>query len=273
MEISKLREKLHLSASSISDYIDCGLMYKLGRILKLQPETRPDALEFGSAIHKVIAEYYRNKLEGEILPLFDLQILFEALWKKATENGPEITYKEGKDANILLQEGKQLLAAYYKTLPRDNFQVIAIEEPFQFTLPNLPVPIIGVLDLVEEDESGAILITDWKTSSHAYSADEVDKNLQITIYHMAARANGYRDREILLRFDCLIKTRVPKFEQYYTTRSEIDEIRAAKKIRYVWEGITKGVFIPNDNQWKCKGCSYKNACDEWFKKEEEETSL
>jgi len=267
MELNEMRKKPHLSASSINDYLDCGLLYKLGRILKLQPEIRPDALEFGSIIHKVLAEFYKHKLEGEIVPLLDLQILFEALWKKATENGPEITYKDGKNAEILLHEGKNLLSAYYQKLPRDDFQVIAIEEPFQFTLPNFPIPIIGVLDLVEEDEAGAIIITDWKTSSHAYSADEVDKHLQLTVYHLAARANGYSDREILLRFHCLIKTKAPKFEEYFTTRSEIDEIRAAKKIRHVWEGISKGVFIPNES-WKCKGCSYKGHCDAWFAKEE-----
>ncbi len=268
MDMQELRKEPHLSASSISDYLDCSLLYKLGRVLKLQPETRPDALEFGSAIHKVIAEYYRHKLEGKIVPLEDLLILFEALWKKATENGPEITFKEGKNAQILLQDGKTLLATYYKSLPRDNFQVIAIEEPFQFSLANIPVPIIGQLDLVEEDESGTIIITDWKTSGHAYSDDEVDKNLQITIYNMAARANGYKDREMLLRFDCLIKTKVSKFEQYYTTRSEMDEMRAMKKIRHVWDGISKEVFIPNES-WKCKGCSYKNACDEWFMEKED----
>ncbi|MGA2226786.1 MAG: PD-(D/E)XK nuclease family protein, partial [Syntrophobacteraceae bacterium] len=142
MELNEMRKKPHLSASSINDYLDCGLLYKLGRILKLQPEIRPDALEFGSIIHKVLAEFYKHKLEGEIVPLLDLQILFEALWKKATENGPEITYKDGKNAEILLHEGKNLLSAYYQKLPRDDFQVIAIEEPFQFTLPNFPIPII-----------------------------------------------------------------------------------------------------------------------------------
>lgn len=268
MEISELRKKPHLSASGINDYLGCGLLYKLGRVLKLKSEIRPDNLEFGSIIHPVLAEFYRNKLLGEIVPLFDLQILFEALWKEATRTGPKITYKEGKNAQILLQDGKNLLSAYYQKLPREDFQVLAIEEPFQFSLPNLPVPIIGVLDLVEEDESGSIIITDWKTASKAYSEDDINKNLQLTIYHMAARANGYKDREILLRFHCLIKTKTPRFEEYYTTRAEIDEIRTTKKIRHVWEGISKGVFIPNES-WKCKGCSYKNACHEWFLNEEE----
>jgi putative RecB family exonuclease len=62
----------------------------------------------------------------------------------------------------------------------------------------------------------------------------------------------------------LIKTKTPKFEQYYTTRSEVDERRLAKKIIQVWDGISKGVFVPNDGHWKCKGCAYKKACDEWL---------
>ncbi len=94
--------------------------------------------------------------------------------------------------------------------------------------------------------------------------NEVNQNLQMTIYHLAARANGYGDREILLRLDCLIKTKVPKFEQFYTTRADWDERKMVKKIMAVWDGITKGVFIPNDTSWKCKGCGHKTACREWF---------
>ena len=51
MELTDLRKVAHLSASSINDYIDCGLLYKFGRIDKIQPNFKPDALEFGSAIH------------------------------------------------------------------------------------------------------------------------------------------------------------------------------------------------------------------------------
>jgi putative RecB family exonuclease len=39
------------------------------------------------------------------------------------------------------------------------------------------------------------------------------------MYQIAAKQNGFADREILLRFDALIKTKTPKFEQYWTTRS------------------------------------------------------
>ena len=267
MDISDLRKEPHLSASSINDYIDCGLLYKLGRIDKLPPEFRSSDLEFGSGIHKALEAYYQEKLQGNLLSVKELQTIFEKAWREAVEGKKDIRYSEGKDFETLLLEGKELLTVCYNKIQTDKqFKVIGVEEPFSFNLEGCPVPIIGAMDLIEEDESDTLIITDWKTSGRAYSNDEVDKNFQLTLYQMAAKKAGYIEREMLLKFDCLIKTKTPKFEPYYTTRSERDEIRAAKKIREVWDGITKGVFIPNDgsSNWKCKGCAYKKACDDWF---------
>lgn len=273
MDISELRKGPHLSASAIGDYIDCGLLYKLGRIDKLLMEFRSDSLEFGSVIHRVLEEYYRMKMEGEILSAKELHQIFEKYWREAAEGKEDIRYSEGKDFNTLLLEGKELLTVCYNKIQHDRqFKVITVEEPFSFTIEGCPVPIIGAIDLIEEDDSESLVITDWKTSSRAYSNDEVDRNFQLTLYQIAAKKNGYVDREILLKFDCLIKTKTPKFEPYYTTRSETDELRAAKKIIEVWNGINKGVFIPNDgtSNWKCKGCAYKKACDDWFRREANE---
>lgn len=269
MELSDLRAVPHLSASSIGDYLDCGLLYKLGRIDKFKPETKSDALEFGTAIHIVLGEIYQQKMAGIDLTIKEIHESFEKHWTRIADGRDDIKYAEGKDFNTLLLEGKELLTTYYHRRPDDRFNIIAIEEPFRFTLEGCDLPIIGAMDLIEEDSSGTIIVTDFKTSSRAYSIDEVDRNFQLTLYQIAAKAMGYADREILLRFDCFIKTKTPKFEQYYTTRSESDEIRARRKIIEVANGISRGVFIPNDSpsNWKCKGCSFKKPCDDWFMKE------
>ena len=265
MDIADLKKEPHLSATGVGDYLECSMIFLLGRIERLQPEFTADSLEFGAAIHKVLAEFYQEKMVGEKLLLKQLHQSFEKHWTVSAEGRDDIRYAEGKDFETLLREGKELLTAYYHKLPEDNFTILAIEEPFSFTIEDLHVPIIGVVDLIEQDEAGTIVITDWKTSSRAYSADEVDQNFQLTVYQMGMKENGFGDREILLRLDCLVKTKTPKFEQYYTIRrSETDERKAAKKIIQVWEGIEKGVFIPNDTSWRCKNCPYKNHCDEWF---------
>jgi len=266
MELSELRKTAHLSASAVSDYLDCSLLYKFGRIDKIKPAFIPDAMEFGSAIHLVLAEINQQRMVGISLSVKEIQDSFEKHWTKLAKNNPSIKYDKGKSFEILMLEGKELLSTYYHKRPNDGFNVIGVEESFSINLKGCPVPIIGAIDLIEEDSSGTIIVTDYKTTGRAYSNDEVDKNFQLTLYQIAVKQSGFANREILLKFDCLIKTKTPKFEPYYTTRNEVDEKRAIRKIIEVHKGISKGVFIPNDStsNWKCKGCSFKKPCDEWF---------
>ncbi|MBM4305117.1 MAG: PD-(D/E)XK nuclease family protein [Deltaproteobacteria bacterium] len=261
MDIKELRRLPHLSASSVGDYLDCGLLYKLSRIDKIKPEFKPDALEFGSAIHLVLAEFYKQKMIGNKLSLKDVQEAFEGFWRELAEDNSDIQYAEGKDFETLLREGKELLIPWYNRVSENEFKVIGVEEPFILSLRELAVPILGYVDLIEEDESGTIIITDHKASGRSYSNDETDKNLQLTLYQIAVKANGFQGREILLKFDCLIKTKQPKFDQFWTSRTEQEEKRAIKKVQEVWNGIHKEVFIPNDGHWKCKGCGFKKHCD------------
>ncbi len=264
LDLTEYRAKPHLSASSTSDYIDCGLLYRFGRVDKIKPEFKSDALELGSVIHLVLAEFYNQRKIGNKLLLKEVQESFEAFWREHAEDNPDIQYSEGKNFETLLLEGKELLTPWYNKLPENEFKVIAVEDPFILTLRELAVPVIGYIDLIEEDESGTIIVTDFKTAGKNYSNDDTDKNLQLTIYQLAVKGNGYRNREILLKLDGLIKTKTPKFEQFYTSRTEIEEKRAIKKLQEVWNGINKGVFIPNDGHWKCKGCSFKKHCDEYL---------
>jgi len=264
MNIEELRQKPHLSASGVNDYLDCGLLYKFARIDKVKPEFTSDALLFGSAIHKALEEFYKAKMSKQTLPLAQLLQSFESHWNQTVRSTANIQYKEGDDAQSLMIKGKEILSTYYQESPKDGFKVLATELAFAFNLDGLDIPIIGVMDLVEED-GNSLIITDFKTSARAYSSDEVNKSMQLTIYYMAAKQYGFVAQEILLRFDCLIKTKKPKFEQYYAIRTEEDEQRTAKKILSVWEGIQKGVFTPNDSSWKCNGCSYKSHCNQWFR--------
>jgi len=94
----------------------------------------------------------------------------------------------------------------------------------------------------------------YKTASKAYSIDQIDKLFQLTVYHMAAKKNGFGDREIALKVDALIKTKKPRFKSVYTYRTDALE---------AWSGIQKNVFIPNDSSWLCSRCEYRTYCDNW----------
>jgi len=264
MKLHELRQKPHISYSQIETYISCGLQYKFSRVDRLPPEFIPDNLVFGSTIHKLLAQFYEAKMVGDLMNLNDIHEIFEQLWKKAAKDRDDIRYADGKDFESLLSQGIDLMTAWYTNQEKNNYQVIAIEEAFTFDLPDIPMPIIGAIDLVEEDDAGTIIITDFKSAKRKFSATQIDRNMQMTIYQMAAKSNGFADREILLRFDTLIKTQKPKFETYYTIRTETDERRVIKKIQQVWDGISKEVFIPNDSSFYHNTCQFRQHCDQWF---------
>ena len=259
-----LRDQPHLSASAINDYIDCGLHYKFGKIDRLVPEFTPAAMVFGTVIHLVLESFYLMKKGDQILTAKQVHELFENYWEYNAKERDDIQYEQDKNYHSYMTMGRELLTVWHDKLPDDDFKVIDTEVEFALNIPEVPVPVIGYMDLIEEDSAGTIIITDFKSTGRSYSADEIDKNIQLLIYQMGAKANWYPDRLILLRFDCLIKTKTPKFEQYWTTRGEADERRVIRKIQSVWHGITSGVFLPNDTSWKCKGCAYKSACDQFM---------
>ncbi len=63
--------------------------------------------------------------------------------------------------------------------------------PFEFLLENpeigeeFPVPIKGVIDLIEEDDNGTLWVVDHKTSSRAFSDHQIDADFQLMIYAAA----------------------------------------------------------------------------------------
>ncbi len=265
MNLAELRQQPHLSISSISTYIDCGLLYRFSRIDKLRPEFKADVLIFGSVIHRILEIFYQGFLEGYKISLQELSDLFETHWRESVNE--TVRFTKNNDYDSMLELGINVLKTWYDSQPGGQYRLFAVEEPFSFNVPGVPIPIIGGMDLIEQDPSGTIIITDHKNAAKAMPEKDVHNNQQLTVYQMAAKANGFIGRNIVLKFDCLIKTKTPKFEQYYTTRSKNDEQRMIRKIQSVWEGISKEVFIPNDLSWKCNNCSFKTACNEWFLQE------
>ena len=149
--ILEMRKQPHLSASSIKAYLDCGLYYKFSRVDKKQRTHTSDNLLFGSTIHKVLADYNQEKIIGNHMGLEDLTKLFEKYWTDAVNNTDNILYSKGKSFESLLAQGKELIKTYMSQAPRDQYEIMAVEEPFAFTIDGMELPIIGVMDVVERD--------------------------------------------------------------------------------------------------------------------------
>ncbi len=259
MNIESLRKTPHLSFSALHEYQNCGLKYWFNRIKKLPAEFVPDVLVFGKCIHQVLEEFNYQRQKEETPPVNTLVSVFECCWDKAAED-KTIHYSKGKDFSTLRKEGAALIRHFYDNQANDDYRVLAVEEGFSLELSGLPYPIIGLIDLIEEDASGTIIITDYKTTSRAYSQSEIDQNMQLTLYQLAMEQNGYADRDMILKLDCLIKTQNPRYEQYYTVRNPQDMQRLQRVIRLLVQGISQEVFLPAAANWMCTNCPYKTHC-------------
>ena len=161
----------HLSYSSIRQYIDCGLQFRFRKIDQLEPEFVSDSLVFGSCVHKALAKYNQHRIENKSVNSSELGDWFEGYLNGAVTD--KIRYSNGNDYKSYLSQGKKLLETFYNH-PKDDYDVLEIEKQFSIDRDFLPLSVIGYIDLVETDENGNLLITEYKTSNKAYSRVQID---------------------------------------------------------------------------------------------------
>ncbi len=254
----------HLSYSSIKQYIDCGLQFRFRKIDQIKPEYTSDNLILGSCIHKALAKFNQHRAENKTVKATELGEWYEGYFTGAVQNNGEIKYSNSNDFQSCLILGKNLLEVFHNHNQNNEYQVLEIEKEFSLQLEGFEYPIIGFIDLLETDNAGNILVTEYKTAAKAYSTTQIDLNEQVTLYDLAMQSL-YPDKQIITKLDCLIKTKKPKFEQYYTHRDQDDHNRFIKTAKAVARGIESEVFIPNTSSWKCAYCEYQNFCSDWLK--------
>jgi len=269
-KLKVFREDLHISHSQIFTYLNCSLKYYFSYVEGRMTEHRPAAMLFGSAIHAAIARFYKSVLKkGKPEPLSLYQDLFHYHWNWETEDtGIPVAYKDGQSKESMLNEGQLLVKTFYESAK--PMEIVGVEEPYSSVLYDeegnpTDFKLIGIVDCIQKDKDGNLIIIDNKTANRAYSKDKIEQDLQMTVYSYLAAASKLvpAKSETRHRFDVLLKLKKgPRMDSYYTTRSAADRNRLTKTINQVLRGIEASVFFPNPS-WMCSGCQYAQACVKW----------
>ncbi|MBF0202029.1 MAG: PD-(D/E)XK nuclease family protein [Desulfamplus sp.] len=93
--------------------------------------------------------------------------------------------------------------------------------------------------------------------------DEIDSNIQMTVYQLAMKER-YPDKKLQLRMDYLVKAKTPSYMKLNTERTMRQEEEAMQVFRRVWnqvEMMKSGVIeaVPM-RSFRCAGCSYRALC-------------
>jgi len=185
------REPLHidyLSYSQIDTFLICPLHYKLRYIFKI-PTPASASLSFGTSIHETIKNFYEalRKEPHFVKTSRGLEDLMLDLLKK---NWVKEGFTSKSHEKKFFEKGKLYLAGYLNDGYDPKNIPALLEQRFTLPLPykegEKPLKIGGVMDRVDLQTDGYLEIIDYKTGATIPTQPEVDKNLQLTFYGLAA---------------------------------------------------------------------------------------
>jgi len=210
-----------LSATSIDTFLSCRKKYWYQKVKNIQPVERPDALDFGSAVHKALAYIFNSMKDGDNEKEIVRQYALDQINQYAEEYCLPV---EPKCKAIALVDSYM---DFYWDDDYLKFVTLDVEKYFEHTIAELPIlqeVTIGYFDAVVQNKiSGKIYVVEHKTTG-IKSDDYMEHSIfdtQVMIYMLACKNKYGRCDGVI--YDVLIK---PK---HVMSVGETDEEFEARK--------------------------------------------
>jgi CRISPR/Cas system-associated exonuclease Cas4 (RecB family) len=243
------RRNQHLSVSRLKLFEQCPAAYAFRYVQKVEQGDKAEAPEFGSLLHEVLEQLFdkvvREEHSGSLSEESALQI-YRDLWASYRLDGLE-----------LYQQGATILREFVRRSPPVNhFSVLAVEQEFNIRIGEFLVN--GFMDRVDKVDDETIRILDYKSNRILFSREEVDTDMQMSIYGIAAReiwpwAKNFEFAFHMLRHNSLIATR--------RTVEQLED--CADYVVALGRHSEEMVEFPARLNSNCCYCDYRNICSEY----------
>jgi len=231
-----------LSYTQISLYQSCPLCYKLRYIDGLEPKDKW-YFSFGRTMH-ICAEYFFKVRVPPPPSLEELLHFYEQNW---LAEGYESAEEEARYRSY----GREILAKFWEVHQADFRMPVAVERLFYVDIEG--VKLTGYIDRVDKLDSGGLSIVDYKTSKELFTTEDVEKDLQLTLYQLAAEQTWQLPVEKLTLYH--LRSNTPCS---CGSRNEVQLNEARRLILEVAEGIIQQTFPAIEGQY-CP-CDFAEHC-------------
>ncbi len=245
-------KNIKLSASRISAFLSCKLKYWFQYVEK-SIKLEKDVFIYGNVIHNTL------EFAGSLF-IKNGNMFLKEDYNKISDFYNSVSIDLGLEDSELYKEGKGLVEKRLASF-MDGRAVIGLETKFGFTKENElildnGVSLIGAIDKVEELNDNTVLIVDYKTSKTAPTQEQLNSDVQLSIYDLVAKKLWPQYENVLLSLDLL------KHDKVYTYRT--DEQRESfmnylKEIHTQMSGLTVETAKPKLNIF-CAWCDFKDSC-------------
>lgn len=247
----------YLSASRLKSFLACRLRFFYEKVLGLKTPSSP-SLQIGKAVHAGLQNYHMARWRGgDTSPESVLNSYHQSYLEL---EGEEHVEYGGKDRDECIDTGRRVMEAYLASdIANDPRRILGVEVYLRREA-GLPLPLVGVLDLVVEGN----VPVDFKTVAATPSLeDEAWLNeLQLTAYHLlledavdAEPGPGELVYLAKLKTPKVIRQQLPKADQ-----TSIDRFKSLADA-YV-RGITRQEYHPSPGM-HCRFCSFRSQCRAW----------
>ena len=248
----------YLSYSQIETFKICPLHFKLRYLYKIP--TPPSASgSFGTSIHETLKDFYTELKNNPTSLKASRDELEKLLIKFFKSNWVRGGFENKKHERQFFDKGKLYLSGFLKEGYNKKVKTALLEE--KFVLPigkNLKIG--GIVDRVDIIPGGRLEIIDYKTSANIPTQREVDKNLQLSIYALAAsqiptKPFGVDTKKIKLSLYYLDNQ-----ETLSTTRTEKQLNEAKKEILEIRDKIEESDFRCSNHYFCQNSCEFSMFC-------------
>jgi DNA helicase-2/ATP-dependent DNA helicase PcrA len=234
---------LSLSASDLSLYLTCPLKYKFARVFGIPQEPTINQ-RFGILFHNVLERFHKEPPADESEGLRVLNRLFEQGWRRTG-------FGDSDDELQFRDRAKEALRLYWERERLSEGEPVWLERKFDFKVGDHHVR--GRVDRVDRLPDGDYELIDYKTGERK-SAEDLDDDLQLALYRMAAREAWGIEAASGSYYYVLDGDKVPA-----PTRPD-DAERVERTVLQVGEGILSQDFEPRPSPTVCSWCDYRLIC-------------
>ncbi|MCK4667040.1 PD-(D/E)XK nuclease family protein, partial [Candidatus Dependentiae bacterium] len=236
------KDKLRFSFSRLSSYLQCPFKYKKMYIEKT-PQKPMGFFSIGTTIHAVMEDIYK----WPSAPSYEkLLRLYDKYWEPAG-------YRTEAEKEKYYNSGKEWLKTYFDKFISDKEwkKAVAVEKYFEIPIGNYFT--IGFIDMIYPCPDGTVEVIDYKTNPEVKTQEQVDKDLQLTLYQYVLEKLGYKVSNISLIF--------MRFGEKVSTLKTPEDLLAFEK--YFIESVAKAElekeYKPQKNEY-CNNCQFKSIC-------------
>ncbi|TSC53390.1 MAG: Uncharacterized protein LiPW39_296 [Parcubacteria group bacterium LiPW_39] len=245
---------MRLSYSALETFKRCPLKFKFQYIDRIKTPKSKEAI-FGTLIHNTLKILHEP---GLTIPTE------EEILKYLADNWDASIYASEQESVMAFSQAVKMLKDYYAKNYPGQFNVVALETPFEVPLmagSDLHI-ITGKIDRIDKTPDNLFEVIDYKTTKKMPAQEIVDKDLQLSVYHLG----------IANRWPSISQEKRPiKMSLYYLKHGEkLSSWRTPEHLENTKETVIKSVegiarahkeekFSATPNPL-CDWCEYQRPC-------------